>query len=385
MKILIAADVPCNPNSGAAGTVYHVSEALRALGHDVENIWDSDLPHKIKHGNLHYLLELPGAYVNEIKKRVRGRGGYDVIQISQPYCYLAAKYIKNHFPGTICVHKSHGLELNADRHVKPFIKKESADNRSVPRKVVSRLVDTLLARHSYQAAKYCDGTLVPSHGDEQLWREEFKVPEERVFCVFHGVPDVFLRTDSKSYDERRHKKILYVGQYAFVKGPHILARVMNQVLSKRDDVTMTWVCDEEHHHRVLELLHPEIATRVHLLPWVAQEELIKIYDDHGIFLFPSLYEGFGKVFLEAMSRGLCTITTNVGAMADIIHDGENGFLVAPGAEESLAAMTLKALDDFERAKSISQKSIETARKYTWKRTGKESVDFYKRLLKLKRG
>ena len=48
---------------------------------------------------------------------------------------------------------------------------------------------------------------------------------------------------------------------------------------------------------------------------------------NGILLYPPLFDGFGKVFLEAMDRGLCVIATKTGGMRDIIDDGRNGFLV----------------------------------------------------------
>ena len=43
MKILVGADVPPDPNSGAAGTVYQTNAALRELGHDVDEIWANDI------------------------------------------------------------------------------------------------------------------------------------------------------------------------------------------------------------------------------------------------------------------------------------------------------------------------------------------------------
>ena len=64
--------------------------------------------------------------------------------------------------------------------------------------------------------------------------------------------------------------------------------------------------------------------------------LVQVYDRHGVFLFPSFFEGFGKAFLEAMSRGLVVIASDVGGMHDLIRDGENGFLVAPGDAAALA-------------------------------------------------
>ena len=90
MRILVGAAVPSNPNSGAAGTVFHINKTLRELGHEVDEIWAPDIKRKIQHGNLHYLLELPCAYRNAVRERTETRQ-YDVIQLSQPHAFLAAK------------------------------------------------------------------------------------------------------------------------------------------------------------------------------------------------------------------------------------------------------------------------------------------------------
>ncbi|MEA3489035.1 MAG: glycosyltransferase family 4 protein [Candidatus Omnitrophota bacterium] len=385
LKILIAHDVPCDPDSGAAGTVYQISKAFKELGHDVENIWSSDLPHRIKHGNLHYLMELPGAYVKAIKKRIKQGREYDVIQISQPHCFLPAKYVKEHLPDTVLVHKSHGLELNAVSSLKPFTEKEGVDQRNLPRKCLSKVMGVLLAKHSHLAAKYCDGTLVASAMDRDFAVEELGIKPERVKYIPHGVSNVLLAGPAVEYTAERHKKILYVGQFAFLKGPLILARTMNEVLGQKPEITMTWVCDRVHHDAARAMLDPAVLDRVDFLPWMSQEELMKVYDEHGIFLFPSFYEGAGKTSLEAMSRGLCVISSSVGGMKDYIRHGENGFLEKPGDADAFIRRTLELLDDFPLARRISKAAAETAKAYTWRRHAEESVEFYTKLLKIKRG
>jgi len=383
MRILIAHDVLPDPNLGASGAVYQMSKSLQKLGHKVDNIWADDLPHRIKHGNLHYLLELPTAYVKVIKKRLKEGKNYDVIQISQPHCFLAAKYVRKHLSKTILIHQSHGVELNVERTLKPFIDKERINGRNNIKRIASRILSVLLARHSRLAAKYCDGTLVPSSMDRDFLINELNVSPERIAFIPHGAPALFIESPTKQFTEFRQKKILYVGQFAFIKGPHILARMINTLLEKRPEIIMSWVCNEKHHCKVRELLQPNIQQRVSLLPWMDQEKLISLYDEHGLFIFTSLYEGFGKVFLEAMSRGLCIIASDCGGMQDIINDGENGFLAPIGDIDTFVKITMNLLDNFSLAEKISKKAVITAQKYTWERNAKESVAFYKKLLKLK--
>src|SRR6185295_10078585 len=107
MKILFMADVPPDKNSGAAGTEYQTIEAIRALGHDVDTVWADELPRRINHGNLHYLLELPFEFRRQALARLK-RVSYDVLHVNQPHGYLAAKALMHR--KTAFIHRSHGIE-----------------------------------------------------------------------------------------------------------------------------------------------------------------------------------------------------------------------------------------------------------------------------------
>jgi glycosyltransferase involved in cell wall biosynthesis len=66
-----------------------------------------------------------------------------------------------------------------------------------------------------------------------------------------------------------------------------------------------------------------VAVRAH---WRHGQREPRIYDDHGVFLFPSFFEEFGKAFLESMSRGLVLVASNNGGMRDVIKEGQSGLL-----------------------------------------------------------
>ena len=68
---------------------------------------------------------------------------------------------------------------------------------------------------------------------------------------------------------------------------------------------------------------------------LSDEQLALQYRTHHIFALPS-YEGFGIVYLEAMRFGLPSIATTAGAAHELIGNGANGFLVAPGNAQALA-------------------------------------------------
>src|SRR5262249_15712871 len=148
--------------------------------------------------------------------------------------------------------------------------------------------------------------------------------------------------------------ILYVGQYEFIKAPMVLARAVERILTALPQATMTWVCDIRHHGRARGLSENlSIVERVSFAEWRDQSDLIRVYDHHGVFLFPYVFEGFGKAFLEAMSRGLIVIASDNGGMRDVIKDGQSGFLASTGDWRQIANLAIGAIENPELAVRIS--------------------------------
>ena len=86
-----------------------------------------------------------------------------------------------------------------------------------------------------------------------------------------------------------------------------------------------------------------IADRVSWLGWRGDAaELMAAFD---VFLLPSLREGFGLVLLEAMSRRVPIVASRVGAIPEIVIDGETGILVEPRNVDELAKAMTRLLKD----------------------------------------
>ena len=105
-----------------------------------------------------------------------------------------------------------------------------------------------------------------------------------------------------------------------------------------------------------------------------------LYDSHGIFVFPSLHEGFGKAFLEAMCRGLCVVASRVGGMADVITSGRDGILVEVGDAAACAEEILRLGRSADLCAAMSARGRARALEYSWERTAREIAAFYTRLL-----
>ena len=91
-------------------------------------------------------------------------------------------------------------------------------------------------------------------------------------------------------------------------------------------------------------------------------------------------EGFGLVFLEARAQGLPVIGGNVGGTAELILDGENGFLVHPGDSETLRQAIQTAVYDVELRKKVINNGYSTVNKFPAKNMVKETMTFYQEVL-----
>ena len=382
MKILFAADVPRDPNSGAAGTEYQTIQALRKLGHEVDEIWAADLPHRIKHGNLHYLLELPKGYRDAIRERWLSKS-YDVIHVNQGHSYLAALDHKRQERRGIFVVRSHGLDDHAENVLKSWRKRLGIRNRALLKYFPGRIIDIMLDRHMKLATRYAAGFIVSSSLDRQFLLERHGMPPERVACIPQAPPDFFRNRPVPEFAPSRLRRLLFVGGVVYWKGPHTVAAVVNELCRNHQDISFTWVCGKDVHGTALNMLSPGARARTRMIGLGRQEDLFSIYDDHGIFLYPPLFDGFGKVFIEAMSRGLCVIATPTGGMKDILQDEINGCLVPFHAPNLIIRRIEYLMDNISRAAEISTAAILTSKDYSWERVARETEKFYRSLLMIR--
>jgi glycosyltransferase involved in cell wall biosynthesis len=371
-------DTPADPNRGAAGTEVRTLHALRALGHEVDAIWSDDLGRRIGHGNLHILLEQPRTYARAAVAALR-RKSYDVVHVNQPHGFRAARAVHRLSPGTVFIHRSHGFELSLEKELQPWLRKFGSDERSIIRRTATSALAPLLRRHATAIARDADGHVVSSSLDA-AFLERLGVPRERIALIPQSAPDSFIEGAAPPMDPSRLRRVLNVGQFAFQKAPMIAAAALIQLAATEPQLRFSWVCDRSSEESIRALLTPEANRLLDIIPWTSQEALRDIYDAHGIFLFPSFFEGFGKAFLEAMSRGLCVVASDTGGMHDLIDSGRDGVLVPTGNATAVADAVRTIVRDPGRAEAMSTAAAVTARHYTWDRVARELTSFYENRL-----
>lgn len=376
LRILSMADLPEDPNAGASGAEYETIAALRRLGHEVDDVWRDEIAHRVKHGNLHIAFELPREYERIVRERL-SRREYDIIHVNQPHGYRAARLVRRQFPRTAFIHRSHGWEPHVREELAPWQRIYGRDERGLARRAASSALEPVIARHSNQIVRWADGHILCSRHDAEFMEARNGVDPARLGVMPQAPPDAYNAAPALPMDAARLTNVLNVGQFAFFKAPMVTAAAMNRIAEERRDVRFTWVSGREHHDSILGLLSSDVRSRLTLAGWMSQAELRRVYDRAGVFLFPSFFEGSGKVHIEAMSRGVCVVASSVGGMRDYVQDGTSGLLVPLGDPAAVAHAALSILGDGQRASDMSSAAASRAREYSWHRTAIETSAFYR--------
>jgi glycosyltransferase involved in cell wall biosynthesis len=105
--------------------------------------------------------------------------------------------------------------------------------------------------------------------------------------------------------------------------------------------------------------------------------LHRLYSEAWVAAFPSSYEPFGIVALEAMATGVPCIAGNAGGLREVVTDGSTGLLVQPDNPEALGRAVRALIRDQKWAQGLAEKAKEVAsREYSWDDIARKTLDVY---------
>ena len=156
-------------------------------------------------------------------------------------------------------------------------------------------------------------------------------------------------------------KFLYCGQLIERKGVDILLEAFSRVALEYADVHLTLVGEGPLRSRLASELPSDLRSQVHFAGFHPPRELPTLFGKADVFVLPSRHDGWGVVVNQALAAGLPVICTSaVGAAADLVRHGENGFVVDPGDVTTLHQALAKFASDRELVSTFGQKSRELA-------------------------
>jgi glycosyltransferase involved in cell wall biosynthesis len=367
--LFVAAFAP-TADSGAAGTLLAIAAALRALGHHVDLEWQPPGPGRIRHATASRLVELPRQQLRQVAQRL-SRSTYDVVIVSQPFAYLVYEQLQRRYPRTLFLNRTHGWEARlyeAQRRL------AFGEPQGTAGRWLSRLAERLTRRACARTARAARAILAPSSRCAEYVRAAYDLPAERVPVIPYGLGDA-----APPIARAPGRRMLFVGNVLPLKGSRVLQQVLPPVASAFPDATVTFVADGRAAPSLERHLRPAFGDRLRVLPWMERERLDDVYAAHDLLLFPSLFEGFGKVWMEAMAAGLCVVGFAEGGLPDVAANGREAWYCAPGDAAGLAALLHGALDDPPRSAELGSRARETVLRYSWERTARETVDHCLRL------
>lgn len=167
------------------------------------------------------------------------------------------------------------------------------------------------------------GLVAVSPGLARLARQHW--PAAPIGIIPNGIDVEAFRPPSERSSPARPFKLLFVGRLADQKG----VKYLLEALSTIDYPVQLRVIGDGPLRASLEALATElnVGDHVEFSGWVDREQLLTHYWWADAFVLPSLNEGMPNVVLEAFATGLPVIGTDVPGTEDLVHEGQNGFLV----------------------------------------------------------
>ena len=120
-----------------------------------------------------------------------------------------------------------------------------------------------------------------------------------------------------------------------------------------------------------------IRTRIIFPGFADDEDLPALYRSAELFVFPSLYEGFGLPPLEAMACGTPVVTSNVSSLPEVV--GDAGLTVDPTDIYDLAGAMSRALQDSQLQQQMIQRGLARAAEFTWLRAAAQLGQIYQQI------
>lgn len=174
--------------------------------------------------------------------------------------------------------------------------------------------------------------------------------------------------------------ILYVGLVEPRKNLPVLIESYRRLIENELDYELVivgrygWMYEE-----VLEQVRQlNLEHTVRFLGYVPQEDLPLVYNLASLFVYPTIYEGFGLPALEAMACGVPVITSDVSSLPEIV-DGA-GLLIPVNDSSALFETMVKVLTDEEMRKDLIRKGPQRAAEFSWSKTAQLTLQVYQKAM-----
>ncbi|MGH2458193.1 MAG: glycosyltransferase family 4 protein [Chloroflexota bacterium] len=215
------------------------------------------------------------------------------------------------------------------------------------------------------------------------------VPADKVDVIPNGVdPTRFDTLDGEDLAAFRagfaapdEKIVFYVGRVVQEKGVHLLVEAMSRILAQRPDVKLVVAGTGGYlgavRQRAIDL---GVGASCYFTGFIADSVRDRLFRVADVAAFPSLYEPFGIVALEAMAAKTPVVVSEIGGLAEVVEHAETGITVFPDSVDSLVWGILHTLDHPEWAEQRAANAYRLVLdEYNWQAIARKTIEVYQRV------
>lgn len=233
--------------------------------------------------------------------------------------------------------------------------------------------------------KKADKVIAVSKNTKKDIIREYNVNPNKIKVIYNGVDEKYRRINDDEIINKIKEKyklpkdfILYLGTLEPRKNIERLIKGFNK--TKKNNIKLViaggkgWLYDD-----VFKLVKKlNLEEKVIFTGYIDEKDIVLLYNAATLFVYPSLYEGFGLPPLEAMACGTPVITSNLSSLPEVV--GDAAITVNPNNVKDLIEAIDKVLNNKELQRKMIQKGLKRANKFTWKNTARETIKVYKEVL-----
>jgi glycosyltransferase involved in cell wall biosynthesis len=289
-----------------------------------------------------------------------------------------ARYIKND-KIEVFFSPAHIIPLNLPKPVRIVLAVHDLVSILYPETMAdyNRFVHNLFFKTSVKKAHHI---ITMSEYTKHSLIDYFNIDKERITEIYEGVGDTY-----RPYYKAEIKEIL--ARYKLTK-PYILSVgtleprknyliLLEAYKNLNIDYDLVIIGKEGWKAKaILEKIHRlKLEDKVKILGYTTASDLPYLYNGAGLFVFPSVYEGFGLPLLEALACGVPTVCSNSSSLPEVGGDAVVYF--DPNSAEELKIKIAQILNDNQLQKLLKEKSLIQAKKFNWDNTAQKTLSLLK--------
>ena len=227
--------------------------------------------------------------------------------------------------------------------------------------------------------------LTPSEFSKQCIMRAYGLDDERITVMPNGVSSAFrpiARETASHWLESRYslpkRFILTVGDLQPRKNHLALIRSFEELLRAHPELPQHLVFVGKRAWRSEQVIAAAkaspVSARIHFTDFVADEDLTRFYCACDLFVYPSLYEGFGLPIIEAMACGRAVACSNTTAMLEVADSA--ALLFDPKSDAEMVRAMRDLLIDAELRARMERLGLQRSSLYSWDRTARQTLEVY---------